>query len=72
VIHREVYSDDGTDKGSLPYTVSVHSYHVRLMQPRRPNQHAVSLTCPGETIDYHYERKITDPRISHTLTLEVQ
>jgi hypothetical protein len=33
--------------------------------------HGVFFTHPRETIRYHYERNAADPRIGHTLTLEV-
>lgn len=71
VLRQEIYTDDGTAKAELPYSVSERSYKLTPLQPRGPNLHAVFFSHPSETIDYHYERNLTDPRISHALTLEV-
>jgi hypothetical protein len=71
ILRQEIYADDGTLKAALPYSVSERSYRLTCLQPRGPNHHAVFFTHPSETIDYHYERNPTDPRISHALTLAV-
>ena len=71
ILRQEVYSDDGTPKAALPYSVSERSYRLTTVQPQGPNRHAVFFSHPCETIDYHYERNPADPRISHALTLEV-
>ena len=71
ILRQEVYADDGTAQAGLPYSVSERSYHLRLLQPRGPNQHTAFFSHASETIDYHYERNTADPRISHALTLEV-
>jgi RHS repeat-associated protein len=71
ILRQEVYSDDGTPKAALPYSVSERSYRLTCLQHLGPNRHAVFFIHPCETIDYHYERNPADPRISHALTLEV-
>ena len=71
ILRQEVYSEDGTPKASLPYSVSARSYRLTTVQPQGPNRHAVFFSHPCETIDYHYERNPADPRISHALTLAV-
>ena len=71
ILRQEIYSDDGTAKAAVPYSVSERSYQLTLLQPRGPNLHAVFFSHASETLDYHYERNPADPRISHTLTLEV-
>jgi RHS repeat-associated protein len=71
ILRQEVYADDGTPKAALPYSVSERSYKLTCLQPQGPNRHAVFLSHPSETIDYHYERNPADPRISHALTLAV-
>lgn len=71
ILRQEVYSDDGTPKATLPYSVSERSYRLTALQPFGPNRHAVFFSHPSESIDYHYERNPADPRISHALTLEV-
>lgn len=71
VLRQEVYTDDGTDKALLPYSVSERNYTIKLLQPRGQNKHAVFFAHANETIDLHYERNPVDPRIAHALTLEV-
>jgi len=71
ILRQEIYSDDGTPKAALPYSVSERSYRLTTLQPQGPNRHAVFFSHPCETIDYHYERNPVDPRISHALTLAV-
>lgn len=71
MLRQEVYACDGTDKEELPYTVTEQNFTIRCLQPHAGNRHAVFFTHPGEAINYHYERNPSDPRIAHTLTLEV-
>ena len=54
-----------------PYTVAEQNFTIRRVQPRAGNRHAVFFTHAREAISYHYERDPADPRLSHTLTLEV-
>ncbi|WP_206313536.1 SpvB/TcaC N-terminal domain-containing protein [Streptomyces coryli] len=71
MLRQEVYADDGTSRAGTPYLVTEQAYTVRMLQPRHRNQHAVFLTHMCETLAHHYERNTADPRVSHTLTLEV-
>lgn len=71
ILRREVYAEDESANAGIPYSVSERNYAIRQCQPRDENRHAVFFTHPLETIDYHYERNVIDPRIGHTLTLEV-
>lgn len=71
MLRREVYALDGTGREPHPYTVTEQNFTVRLLQPRAGNRHAVFFTHPREVINYQYEREPADPRVSHTLTLEV-
>jgi RHS repeat-associated protein len=72
MLRQEIYAEDGTDKANHPYTVTEQNLTVRMLQPHRDgNHHAVFFAHPCEAINYHYERNPTDPRILHTLTLEV-
>lgn len=70
ILRQEVYALDDSPKAKHPYSVSERNYTVRLLQPRGPNRFADFLTHARETLDYHYERNPSDPRISHSLTLE--
>jgi RHS repeat-associated protein len=71
MLRQEVYALDGSDKEDDPYTVTEQNFTVRRLQPRGLNRHAVFFTHARETLGYHYERNPKDPRISHSLTLEV-
>ena len=71
MLRQEVYALDGTEKEPYPYTVSEQNFTIRLLQPIDGNRHAVFFTHAREAITYHYERNPADPRIGHTLTLEV-
>ena len=71
VLRTEVYGHDGTGKAAHPYSVTETRYHVKEVQARHTNPHAVYLTTPAEQLTYHYERHPADPRISQQLTLEL-
>ena len=71
MLRQEVYALDGTYRAGIPYTVAEQNFSIRRLQPRDTNRHAVFFTHPREAISYRYERNPADPRISHTLTLEV-
>ncbi len=71
ILRQEVYAQDGSPKAGIPYSVSERNYNIELLQPRGSNQHAVFFTHANETINYHYERNIQDPRIQHEMVIEV-
>jgi RHS repeat-associated protein len=71
MLRQEVYALDGSDKAAHPYTVTEQNFTLRLLQPMAGNPHAVFFSHPREAIGYHYERDPADPRIAHSLTLEV-
>lgn len=72
MLRQEVYAQDGTEKATDPYIVTEQHFGIRLLQGRRrANRHAIFLAHSREVITYHYERDPKDPRIAHTLTLEV-
>src|SRR5262249_3157469 len=66
-------SEDILRRAQMPYTVTEQNFTVERRQPRGANRHAVFFTHPREAINYHYERQRdpVDPRIQHSLTLEV-
>jgi len=70
-LRQEIYADDDSVKADIPYSVSERNYTVRLVQEQADNRHAVFFTHARETVDYHYERNLSDPRVSYTLTVEV-
>ncbi len=67
----EIYAEDGTSRAEHPYTVTEQNFTVRMEQSRGRNRHAVFLTHPREALHYHYERRPSDPRITHNITLAV-
>ena len=71
VLREEVYADDGTARSALPYVVKDHSYEVRQLQPIGDQRHGVYHAFAREDLGLHYERDPADPRIEHTLHLEV-
>jgi RHS repeat-associated protein len=71
LLRQEVYALDGTAKEPHPYAVTEQNFTLRLLQTRGGNPHAVFLAHPRETLVHHYERIPADPRVTHTLTLEV-
>jgi RHS repeat-associated protein len=71
MLRREVYGLDGTDRAQHPYAVTEQNFTVERLQPQGPNRHAVFFTHARESLSYHYERNPHDPRVSHSMTLEV-
>ena len=71
MLRQEVYARDGSARADHPYTVVEHSYTVVCLQPQGGNRHAVFLSHPRETLTSSYERDLADPRMAHSLTLEV-
>jgi RHS repeat-associated protein len=71
MLRQEIYADDNSAQSEHPYSVTEHTYHLRLIQPMLDNAHAVFYAYESEALAYHYEREPADPRITHQLTLEV-
>src|SRR5690606_23215989 len=71
VLRREVHAQDGTLLADVPYITAQTSYVVRRVQPQGENRYAVFLVSEAESITYHTERGADQPRVSHTLNLEI-
>jgi RHS repeat-associated protein len=71
MLRQEVFGLDRSAREAHPYIVTQQSFAVRLEQPRGANRHAVFFVHPRETLTHHYERNPADPRVQHSLTLEV-
>lgn len=72
VLRKEIYSEDSSEKAAIPYLVVESNYTLHSVQSQLDShRHAVFSVHPRETISYHYERNLDDPRIDHDLTLEV-
>lgn len=67
----EVYAQDGSEKEAHPYTVTEQNSAVKLVQNQGSNKHAVFFVHENESLAWHYERNPEDPRLQHSLTLEV-
>ncbi len=70
-LRQEVYSFDGSAQAGHPYSVVEHAYQVRRLQPRAGQRHAAFLAFGCESVTYQHEHNPSDPRIAHTLSLEV-
>ncbi|RKK83345.1 hypothetical protein BFJ68_g15697 [Fusarium oxysporum] len=71
-LRKEMYSEDGTALAGLPYSIEEENYAVRVHQAvQDAHDHAIVTIEPREAINYYLERNTEDPRIHHTLALEV-
>ena len=80
MLREEVYADDAdapdatarqVERARTPYTVTEQNFRIATVQHRGGNRHGVFFVHPGEMLSHHYERNAADPRVQHTLTLEV-
>ncbi|MGH7528148.1 MAG: SpvB/TcaC N-terminal domain-containing protein, partial [Gemmatimonadales bacterium] len=75
MLRKEVYALDGTGTDDYPYgqpyVATEQNFVIKVVQRRGDQRHSIFFTHPSEVVDYHYERKPTEPRITHALTLEV-
>ncbi|MBL1278781.1 MAG: hypothetical protein COA33_000790 [Fluviicola sp.] len=70
-LRQEIYALDGSEKETTPYTVSETNFIVREIQPKQELRHGVFMPIPNESISFNYERDCCDPRVSHTISVEV-
>jgi len=70
-LRQEVYALDGSDKQGVPYTVSASAYCVKLVQKKFKNRFASFFNYQQQSIAFSCERNAADPRIAHSLTLEI-
>ncbi|MFC9688250.1 SpvB/TcaC N-terminal domain-containing protein [Kribbella sp. NPDC056951] len=71
VLREELYAEDNRGELGEPYSVTESNYQVRVLQPRATAPHSVVAVDPGETLTVYTERNADDPRIHHTVTLDV-
>lgn len=71
MLRQEAYALDGSAREGIPYTVTEQNFTIECLQKQGDNRHAVFFAHAREALSYHYERNPDDPRISHTMTLEV-
>ncbi|MFN7911280.1 MAG: SpvB/TcaC N-terminal domain-containing protein, partial [Bacteroidota bacterium] len=58
-------------KEHTPFSVATHNCVIELLQPRGKNKHAVFVVKESEAITYSYERNFEDPRIAHSLNIQL-
>jgi YD repeat-containing protein len=83
MLRQEVYEldVDALERGEHSpvklFSAAYHNCHIRRLQPKALNQHAVFVVAESEAITYHYELDLRqelltpDPRIAHTLNLKI-
>jgi hypothetical protein len=76
LLREEIYADDGGKKSGLPfqspYQITDCGNSVRMLQPRTgKTRHGVFQIFEREKLISHLERDPDDPRIEHSLTLDV-
>jgi hypothetical protein len=71
VLRQEVYSLDENSNRKKLYTVSESNYLIQLLQAKDGNQHAVFFPYESEKVIFNIEGNPDDPRIAHTLNLEI-
>ncbi len=71
ILREEIYALDKSPKADVPYRVSEHNYSVELVQNQSVNLHSIFFVHSAETVNYNYERNPCDPRITHSLVLDV-
>ncbi len=79
VLRTEVFTLDAPDTPTdqetqlqlTPHSVATHNCHILLQQPLGPNRHACFQVIESEAFTIQYERDVNDPRISHSLNLEI-
>ena len=69
-LRTEVFAHDGSSEAGHPYLATESRYQVREVQPQSVNHHGVYFCHEIEKLEYHYERRPADPRLSHELTLD--
>ena len=70
-LRQEIYSFDGSPDEQHPYTVTENNFETRWLQPRGKQRHGVFLPVGRESVVLNYERNPTDPRVAHSLALEL-
>ncbi|MFN0217011.1 MAG: SpvB/TcaC N-terminal domain-containing protein, partial [Saprospiraceae bacterium] len=74
-LRQEVFSPEPDPSGEqnplVPYNAATHNCEIQILQPREGNKYAVFIVKESEAITWHYERRSEDPRVAHTLNIEV-
>ncbi|WP_424985132.1 SpvB/TcaC N-terminal domain-containing protein [Microbulbifer sp. S227A] len=68
-LRQEVYAEDGTARAAIPLTIANTRHRVHRVQRRAGNAPPVMFSTAIETLTLHVEQGLSEPRLSHTLTL---
>ncbi|HRI70383.1 MAG TPA: SpvB/TcaC N-terminal domain-containing protein, partial [Polyangium sp.] len=71
MLRQEVYALDGTPQEKNPYKVTEVCPSLVVVQASKPNRYGSFFAYVRESVDVHYERNASDPRMAHTLALVV-
>jgi RHS repeat-associated protein len=71
LLRKEVYAKDNSPDQEKPYVTEQHNVVIKRLQEQAINKHAIFLVHESESITYHYERNLNDPRVSHNFVLEI-
>ena len=70
-LREEIYGIDGSARQDLPYSVTEYSHEIQQRQSLTGTQFGVYSIITKEQMTYAYERIKTNPRIEHSLVLQV-
>lgn len=70
-IRSEVYAEDNSSLAENPYTVSMSSVLVRLIQPRLGGRYCSLMPVGNNSLSYTYDRNPADPHIAQSLVLSM-
>ncbi|MDQ3110810.1 MAG: hypothetical protein M3R17_13030, partial [Bacteroidota bacterium] len=68
-IRTEIYGEDNSPLQGDPYTVTMNTIQVRLLQPRIEGKYCCVQTSGIESLAYAYDRNAADPKITQQLVL---
>lgn len=68
-LREEVFAEDGTPRAAIPLTIANTRHRVTRVQDRADNTPSVVFATVAETLTLHVEQGLSEPRLSHTLTL---
>ncbi|HMY21537.1 MAG TPA: toxin TcdB middle/N-terminal domain-containing protein, partial [Polyangium sp.] len=71
MLRQEVYALDGTTLEGHPYKVTEVCPTILPVQASKPNRYGSFFAYVRESVEVHYERDASDPRVMHTLALAV-
>lgn len=68
-LRTEVYAEDDSPLRENPYSVSMQSLEIKLLQPRIEGKYCCVLPVPVNELTYNYDRNPADPAIAQNLVL---